>query len=229
MGYPDHYLLAFGGHAGDVLEEWVCGIRLCEYGTGVFGDVDEDSYLTTVAAPALTTWFGSVGASIYSGAKLLWAKFNKIDSQGHYLEATATHEHSFGAGVSGGNSAPLHPLQVCLVLSWRTNAADRGLASHGRIYQPRPAMTVDAAGDIAGALRVAAATAAATLLNTLDITVGSGFLRPSIVSPGRNWPAEDNPGARNQIDTVIVDSALDIQRRRAKSQSREISSAPVAY
>lgn len=229
MAYPEHWLLAFGGHAGEIEETWVCGIRLGEYSTGVFGSVDPDDYLVDVAAPALTTWFSSAGASIFSGARLLWAKFNWIDEQGHYKDQTQTHEHSFGTGVPGGNSAPLHPLQCCMVLSWRTNEAARGIGSHGRIYSPRPALTIDANGDVAGVQRVAAANAAATLLNTLDITVGSGYMRPSIISPGRGWPEEDNPGVQYQIDTVVVDSALDIQRRRAKSQTREVSSAPVTY
>jgi len=228
MAYPEHYLLAFGGHAGDVLETWTCGIRMGP-APSALADVDEDGYLVDVAAPALTTWFNSANARIYSGAKLLWAKFNRINEQGHYADVTTTHEHSFGVGIGGGAVSPIHPLQCCCVLSWRTNAAERGIASHGRIFSPRPAVTVDAAGDISGGDRVAIAGAAVTLLNTLDITVGLGFLRPSIVSPGRGWPEEDNPGALNQIDLVVVDSALDIQRRRARSQSREVTSQAVSY
>lgn len=229
MAYLEHWLLTFGGHAGEVEETWVCGIRLHEYGVPPGSTVDPESYLTAQAVPALTTWFSSTNAAIANCAKLLWCKFNKINSQGHYEDTTTTHEHSFGTGVLGGAASPLHPLQVCCVLSWRTNAAERGLASHGRIYSPRPALTVDANGDVAGGFRVQVATAAATLLNSLDVGVGSGVLRPSIESPGRNWPQEDNPGAVNQIDYVIVDSQLDIQRRRAKSATREISSVAITY
>lgn len=230
MAYPPHWLLTFGGHAGEIEETWVCGIRLGEYGVPPGFTLDPEDYMTTVAAPALTTWFGSTGASIASVAKLLWCKFNAIDSQGHYEDSTTTHEHSFGTGITGGAASPLHPLQCCLVLSWRTNEAERGIASHGRIYSPRPALAVDSAGDVAGGSRVNAATAAATLLNTLDVGLGgTGVVRPSIVSPGRGWPEQDNPGAMNQIDTVVVDSQLDIQRRRARSATREISSAPVTY
>lgn len=229
MAYPEHYLLSFGGHQGELEETWNCGIRLAEYDSGVFGSVDQQGYLTTVAAPALSAWFSRAGSRIYSGAKLLWAKFNMINEQGHYADPSVTNEHSYGVGISGSQSSPLHPLQVCMVLSWRSDEAERGIASKGRIFSPRPCVTIDAAGDVDGGTRVVVADSAALLLNTLDITVGSGFMRPSIVSPGRGWPEQDNPGLARQIDRVVVDSALDIQRRRARSQTHEITSSPVSY
>ena len=76
-----------------------------------------------------------------------------------------------------------------------------------------------------GGDRVEVATAAALLMNTLDtgLGVGGGVLRPSIVS---SIGAE---GSARQVDRVSVDSCLDVQRRRAKSQSKEITSAPVLY
>lgn len=229
MAYPPHYLLSFGGTAGELTETWVCGIRLIAEDTGVFGEVDQQEYLEDVAAPALTAWMLRPTSLVATVALLKWAKFNLIDSQGHYDDPGTTHEHSFGAGSPGGANNTLHPLQVALVLTWRTNVAERGLASRGRIYSPRPSIAVGASGDIDGAARVGAATSAATLLNTLDITVGAGWMRPAIVSPGRGWPEQDNPGSANQIDYVTVDSSLDVQRRRSFSQTKEISSAPVTY
>lgn len=232
MGYPQHWLLAFGGHQGHVEEMWANGIRLCLYGE--FGPVfmDEEQYLTDTAVPALTAWFTSVGAKIYSGARITWIKFNEIDADGLYADASTTHERLALNIAGGGGSSPLHPLQVAAVLSWRTNDAERGLASRGRIYQPRPCITVDVNGDIASGDRASLASAAALLLNSLDVSVGTPpapVLRPSIVSRGKKSGSTWGEGANHQIDSVVVDSALDIQRRRANRQSREQSTAAVVY
>lgn len=229
MAYPEHFLLAFGGHQGDPNEQWVCGIRLALYEEGLIAAVDEDEYLNDVAAPALADWFDQPSSLIYQPAQLQWSKFNKIRPDGRYADQTTTHEMVWPTPIQGGASQNPHPLQVAMVLSWRTNAAARGIASHGRIFSPRPAVAVNTGGDISGPERVGAAESAAALLNTLDITVGSGWMRPSIVSPGVRWPQEDNPGLAHQIDRVVVDSSLDVQRRRSMSQSKEVSSAPVTY
>jgi hypothetical protein len=158
-------------------------------------------------------------------AQLRWVKFNEIDEQGHYRDQTQTHERAVDI-QGGGGLSNLHPLQVCVVLSWKTNAAARGPGSRGRIYSPRPSVGLDATtGDVAGADRVKMASAAVTLLNSLDASlgpVGGGVIRPVIAS-------KVGEGVNNQIDAVVVDSAMDIQRRRAFQQSRETTTTPVVY
>lgn len=224
MNYPEHWLLNWTGHQGDVEETFSNGIRMGVYG-GPTASMDEEQYLTDTAVPALTAWFGSSGAFISSNAKMLLIKFNKIQANGKYADQTTTHERAVNVSGFVTAATSLHPLQVSMVLSWRTNAAARGPASHGRIYVPRPCVAINAAGDMAGTDRVAAANAAVTLLNALDVSLGvppGPVLRPSIISGVGS-------GSQNQIDFVVVDSALDIQRRRAYSQTREETSAPVTY
>lgn len=223
MTYPQHWLLSFGGGLGDPLESWSCGIRMGIVSEEILADMDEEQYLTDVAVPALSAWFARPNSRIASAAALNWIKFNEIGPDGRYKDTGVTHQR-LGLNVAGGTSASnLHPLQVCLVLRWRTNAVSRGPASVGRIYSPRPNIVVAANGDVAGAERVVVAESARDLLNTLDTTLGiGGVFRPVIVS-------NVGSGAKHQIDSVIVDSALDIQRRRAAQQSRETSTIAVSY
>ena len=225
--YPQHWLLQFGGTVGEVSEEWSCGIRMALFGEPEIppGEgVNEESFLDAQAIPALETWIENTLSLVHSSTALRFIKFNEIGPDGHYADPAISHERA--VNFIGGNTGPyVQPLQVCLVLSWRTDAAVRGPGSMGRIYSPRPEVVVDANGDISGPERVGAANTAATMLNTLDTSlggIGAQVLRPSIVSPS-------GAGHANQIDTVVVDSQLDIQRRRAFSQSREITSAPVLY
>lgn len=233
MAYPQHWLLAFGGHSGHVDEIWNCGIRLAPYGEGTVANVDEEQYLDDTAIPALTAWLGRTATRVANVVKLNWVKFNEINGEGLYNDAGITHERQ-GLNIASAGSTPtvLHPLQVCCVLSWRTDAAVRGLASKGRIYSPRPDFAVDGSGDVSGPIRVEIAGSAATLLNSLDASIGippGPVLRPSILSRGKKTGSTWGEGAVNQIDSVVVDSSLDIQRRRSNHQSKETTTAPVVY
>ena len=229
MGYLRHWLLQFGGHQGDVSEEWSCGVRMAfPDGNGGVEDVDlpsEEDFLDNQAVPALTTWFQSPLAHIGEAAKLLTIKMNEIDAAGRYADQGTVHVRQLS--VDGGFSMGLnaHPLQVAAVLSWRNNQVARGPGSHGRIYSPRPVVTVNAAGDVAGGDRVDICAQAVIMINTLDTTpggLGAPAFRPCIVS-------KLGAGHVRQIDRVVVDSSLDIQRRRAKSQTREVTSQEVLY
>lgn len=232
MAYLEHWLLNFGGHQGDINEAWACGIRLHVFGGGLPGDdPDPEDYLDTVAVPQLSAWFPHVDAHISAACKLLWVKFNKIAPSGKYADVSTTHERAV-VGIEGAYNPPSnhHPLQVACVLTWRTNAAQRGLASIGRIYSPRPVVSIDAGGDMAGADRVAIANKARDLLQGLDVSTGvTSVLRPAIESRGGGSAPWPNPGQANQIDVVTVDSCLDVHRSRALSQSREITHADVTY
>lgn len=225
MAYPRHWLLAFGGGLGDTTEIWSCGIRMGLYSVDPLEGVDEEAYLDATARPGLEAWFENPGARISSAASLTWIKFNEIAPDGTYADGSVTHQRVV-TGVVGGTpgTTNIHPLQVCCVLRWRTDAVQRGPASNGRIYSPRPAVAVGTTGDVAGPERVIIAETARDLLNSLDAGVGiiGGVVRPSIVSP-------IGPGHIHQINAVTVDSALDIQRRRAAQQSRETTTIPVVY
>jgi len=231
MTYPQHWLLAFGGNQGDLEEIWACGIRLVIDSVDPQEGVDEEQYLTNTAVPALTAWMGRAASKIAAACQLTWVKMNEIGPDGKYADQSQTHERQGLLISGGGGSTQLHPLQVCAVLSWRSNEAERGFASRGRIYSPRPAVAVGVSGDVAGADRVLMAESARDLLNALDVSLGivGGTLRPHIVSRGPGPAPWVGQGESHPIDRVVVDSSLDIQRRRSNHQSKEVTSVAVVY
>lgn len=229
MTYLRHWLLQFGGHQGDVNEQWSCGIRMAfPDGDGGVVDTDlpsEEDFLDNQAVPALTTWFQAPLTHISGYARLTTIKFNEIQADGTYADQGTVHARQ--VNLTGGHAGDLelHPLQVAVVLSWRNNEVLRGPGSHGRIYQPRPVVPIAGNGDVLGAYRVEIAVKAAAMLNTLDTTpggLGAPVFRPCIMS-------KVGTGHCRQIDRVVVDSSLDIQRRRSASQSKEITSQEVLY
>lgn len=232
MGYPDHFLLNFGGNRGTSTGEiWSCGIRMWadDYTT-----LDEEEYLNGVAKDAIAAWFVRPNSKIMNNADLRWAKFNNIGPDGEYT-SELTNEYIWPTPVAGVNSGASNVIfQATVALSWRTNAKDRGIASHGRIFSPAPAVTTSSGGGLfpaADALLMA--QSAALFLNTLDVTVGTSPMRPAIVSRGkRSGPADDpvyGTGEANQIDWVFVDNRIDIQRRRANQLVAATSTAEVLY
>ena len=230
MGYPPHFLLQFGGSRSSATSEiWSCGIRLA---AASFAGFDEEAYLAGVGKDALAAWFVRTGSRIANTADLRYAKFNSINPDGEY-EEDSTNEYIWPTPIVGGSTgAGLNIFQAAVCLSWRTNAKDRGLASHGRIYSPAPAVAVAAgSGLFPAADALAMATSAALLLNTLDVSFGlDQVLRPSIVSRGHlNADGTYGDGESQQIDWVYVDNRVDILRRRANSLVAATSQVEVLY
>jgi hypothetical protein len=223
MPYPQHWLLAFGGTQGDPLDIWSCNLRLAITDLGTWS-MDEEQFLTNTAVPVLTTWFSAANSKIGASAQINWIKFNEIAPDGKYADPATTHER-LGLAIPGGAaSSNYHPLQCSYVLSFRTAVAERGPGSKGRIYVPRPNVPVGSSGDITSTDRNAMIGTAKTMLEGLHPQVGppgSARIHPSIVTPLLG-------GVAHRIDRVVIDSALDIQRRRANKQSREETSANVA-
>lgn len=219
--YTPHYLLQFGGSIGTLNEEiWSCGIRLH---AGDYTGFDEDDHFTSVCVPALAAWMARSGSGIANTTKLRFAKFNFINAAGHYDDPGNTREHIYGTPVAGGFGAGTLPWQCCLVIGWRTDAATRGRASKGRIYSPTPGGSfTGSTGLVSSAFALAAATSAATLLNDIDAGFGgTNTIRPHIMS--------SVDGSFNEINSVVVDTRLDIQRRRANNLVGVESTAVVTY
>lgn len=219
--YTPHYLLQFGGSLGNPdAEIWSCGIRL--YSTN-FDGFDEEGWFNGVGKTAPADWVTRPGSKIGSQVRLRWVKFNLINAAGHYDDSGNTREWIYPTPVTGGGGTSTSPFQVCAVLGWRTNAATRGRASKGRIYSPQPSAAVSGStGMFVQADCLGMATSAALFLNTLDAGFGTGdTIRPHIMS--------GVDGSFNQIDTVVVDSVPDIQRRRGNALIGIESSAPVTY
>lgn len=224
MPYADHFLVQFGGRIGAVGGEiWSCGIRIKLQNDSPLADFNPEEYLDDNAVPALSAWIARATSKISSGTFLEFVKCNQIGPDGRYVDGAVTHERFLAVPVAGGAGSGTLPWQACVVLSWETNAATRGPASKGRIYSPTPTVSVNAstglfvAGDALGM-----AQSAATLLNTLDDSVGvSGQIRPHIMS--------EVGGAFNEINRVRVDNRVDVQRRRANQVVPLSSVVPFSY
>lgn len=219
--FAPHYLLQFGGYLGDAQQEiWSCGIRMYSQD---FGGFDEDGWFAGVGISAPSAWMARADSKISNKARLTFSKFNFIDAAGHYADTGSTREHYYPTPVTGASGGAPLPYQCCVVLGWRTDAATRGRASKGRIYSPMPTVTVGGSnGLFLAAEAQLMANSAALFLNTLDAGYGAGqTIRPHIMS--------GVDGSYNEINTVVVDNRVDIQRRRANALVAVESSAVVTY
>lgn len=220
MAYTPHFLLQLYGTVGTANPEiWSCGIRM--WGSSYTG-FDEVEYMEGVAKDAAAAWYARPNSKIGSHSSLDGIKFNFINEAGHYADPGNTQEYVYPVPVVGGATLTTPVYQVSLVLGWRTNDVERGYASKGRIYSPAPTVTNAAStGLFAAADALLIATSAALFLNTLDITVGTEPFRPHIMSKV--------DGSHHQIDHVVVDNRLDIQRRRANNLEPVESAAEILY
>ena len=153
----------------------------------------------------LSTWM--VDSKSASSASLAWVKFNEIDPVSRrYKSATETYERILTTPVRGaveGNGMPQQTLCVSLL-----TGAKRGLASRGRFYPPATVLSLGADGTVSNNGVNSVATAARTLINSLN-----------------NWPGTDTPfngqvvvlggnGVTRNVTAVSVGNVMDTQRRR---------------
>lgn len=225
MVYPNHYLLQFGGSLGTNPNEiWSCGIRMVLQNAAPDDFDPGGGYLTSVAVPALAAWIARPTSRVGSSCRIRYAKCNRIAPNGNYFENDATNEYFWpAAGIAGAGPSTM-PYQASVVLSWETDAAERGPASKGRIYSPLPTVQVDQpTGVFLASQALEMATSASTLLNSLDDSVGPlGQIRPHIVS-------NVGAGAANEINRVRVDNVVDTQRRRRNALVGASSVVPFSY
>lgn len=220
MAYTPHFLLQMIGTIGTANPEiWSCGIRMW---APEYSGFDEVEYMEGVAKDACAAWVTRATSKISNTVSLDSIKFNLIDADGHYADPGNSQEYIYPTPVQGGAGASLLPYQACIVLSWQTNDVTRGPGAKGRIYSPVPNVNVaSTTGLYPTADALGAATSAATLLNTLDITISGSPFRPHIMSK--------IGGAHHQIDWVRVDNRVDIQRRRANALVAADSLVEVLY
>ena len=153
----------------------------------------------------LSTWMAASRSA--SSAALGWVKFNEIDPiSRRYKSATDTYERILTTPVKGGVEGAGMPQQtLCVSL---LTGAKRGLASRGRFYPPATIASLGADGTVNPATVNGIATAARTLITSLN-----------------NWPGTDTPfngqvvvlggnGVTRNVTAVSVGNVMDTQRRR---------------
>lgn len=222
MAYPsEHYLLAIGGPLGSV-EEWTMTLRL----SAAFADDStpdaEAAALTTLANLLDDHWVTS--GPISGGAKLGWAKYNRVGTDGRYLRQV-THMHEWSTPVFGP-AARVYPHQLSLVATLHT-AATRGLASKGRIYLPSPWYAVEGPdGTISSTNAQAAATWVARMIDIVNGVNAMGNV--SVISKGSKDDAGNyGPGVERSVTRVSVGTVYDTMRSRRGKVAEVRSEAAV--
>lgn len=210
MAYPDHYLFSFGGTMCAGREVWSNNVRFWAGGDVVIeAGTAEESALTKLEAD-LRTLAGDSASRWHTDTKVEWLKFNRIDATGRYESATESNTRFLsGTSIFGGTSSvsPSAP-QLAVAITFRTEL-DRGPASVGRIFAPRPAVDNSVEGVIPAA----------------QVTAMVGAYKTWIQSMG-NWPGIDlnsvapavvsgvGAGKASYIRAVEVGNVMDTQRRR---------------
>lgn len=221
MAYEPHLLVNFGGTVGAANPEiWSCGIRLWSDSWSGF---DEIGYAADVAIPALTDWVNRSDSKIGSHVSMDWVKVNMIAESGDYQEPNNPHTYFLLPVVVGELNTFVHCYQACVVLSWRTSEALRGLASKGRIYSPGPAVTIDRQTGLFDPAEALTMCQSAKLLiqDLAGQTSPTHTLRPHIMSSTNS--------VHHEITSVVVDNRVDIQRRRANALVPNRTTQPIVY
>lgn len=119
------------------------------------------------------------------------------------------------SGVVGTQSSNILPDQCCVCVTLNTGAAGR--RNRGRMYVPLTSAILDSSAQIPQTTTDALAAAMATHLNRFASTVPGAVVVSQVASNARS------------IIQLVVDSRVDIQRRRADKQTiarRSVHSVP---
>ncbi len=151
---------------------------------------------------------------ISNAVSVLWVKFNRIGSDGRYVDQVRTHVR-FLAGTSGstgiirGTSTVGVPtfLSACATT---TTVRQRGPGSKGRLYLPQCTAPVESNGRYAETTTGALASQVANFLELLGNEEGTDVtaIAPAVVSN------VGSPGPMERITGVRVGNVPDVQRRR---------------
>lgn len=200
MAFPqEHHYLTFGGPFGSV-EQWTVGLRFS--GQPAASQAAELTQATALETVLKAEW-AKAGNPVGNGALLAWLKWNRIGTDGRYVNDWTTVKDF--AAVASSTAGVSYPNQVALVATLRTSKM-RGLAKQGRIYLPSPKYSLQGADKtLSAANALEAATWVATLIHNLNQVDGVGTCY--VMSAVRE-------GAREAVRRVEVGTALDTMRSR---------------
>ena len=226
--YPKHWLFSFGGTLLGGEEIWQNNIRFADGTAGGIDIVDEDATLERFMDALSTAFVRSTSPFLgYSvGTRLLWGKFNQIQSDGTYEDGERTHVLDLpGVGVGATSGAASNVPQLALAVSWTTGKT-RGLAHGGRIFIPMPGVAVNLSGQLDTSVTTGIATAWANLISEWNNEPGidTGTLVASVVS---GVDSQGRSGGVNAITGVRVGSVLDTMRSRRNALNEVYSNVPV--
>lgn len=209
-----HLYLQWGG-ALPGGEQWSCGIRLAAEGSQTANDVsldawDIETHLTSCVT-AVTAMHQSSSTLISPRATLGFVKLNRINTAGHYDEAT-THQRILANLTGGGASSPAPPNQIAWAITTTTRVS-RGPAHSGRFYLPMPVITLGTDGLIPTASVQSAAVPLKAFIEAISDVPGVDVaFSPGAVVMSRKSGAP----ATHQITGIAIGRVLDTQRRRRR-------------
>lgn len=199
-----HLYLQWGGKLPGN-EQWSCGLRLINKGTGAVGD---EAGMLAGAAAAVVAFHQRAGTAIGNNALLSVVKLNSINVDGHYSEPGTT--QAIYADLPGGASgAGSFPNQVANVVTLTTGFS-RGPAHKGRIYLPLPYFALGVGGTITAIAADAVSDSVDTFIADLN-AVNAAKWEVGVMSRKKYAP-----GAR-RVTGNLVGRVLDTQRRRRRS------------
>lgn len=208
------YRVVFGGT--------LFGGEVWESGFWVQGAVPTSN---SVANACAQLWWGQLTATDGSGGVTitktsLWNGTISMTYAKVYCYPTggpaATYIGTYsGTPVTGSGTGSL-PNQCCLVASLRTGTAGRRY--RGRMYLPIGVLGSGVGGQITGAVATTVATGWSTCFSDWNASGDNG--KVVVVSTAG--------GVATEIDLVQVDTRLDVQRRRARSEAvTAVAAVPV--
>lgn len=196
---------------GAKVEEWQVGWKIP---TGsAQSSANLLAYLTNIATPVNTYWTNSnIGGGSAAFLTKLTAAY--IGTDGKYVGggAQSTTELAYGTPAPGGGTSN-RPFTDSLVVSLRT-AKLRGPGSNGRMYWPATSIPMGDTGFISTSLCQAIATAARTLLDSLN-GVADTYLNSN---DGVSVMSNVGGGTTQPVTSVRIGSKLDRQERREKQR-----------
>ena len=202
MPYPaPHGYLTILGDSYSGTEEWQTGIRFT-------GTLPPDEAQFGLVDAAVSTFLQTTALRFPAGHRYIGLKWAPQDVNGRYPEGADSVEWLRPSPLSGNVSGGFP--QIALVTSWRT-ARTRGRASNGRSYWPSVQVVNAGTGRFPLAEGTSVATAAATLIGSLnDAALGTAAVMSSV-----------GAGLVEPITGVRVGLVMDTQRRRRNGISEE--------
>lgn len=211
----------FGAAANTPIEQWSWGFNISSLGGGSFDPANLLTFLGNIA-PHTSTFHSSIAMQVGNTAWLTKLTAAYIGTDGLYVLGSLqpTTVYTYGTAVAGSGS-PIHPLatsQVCTLKSLRL----RGPASHGRMYIPALAVTLNTSdGTIPSGNLAGRSGAAKTWIDLVNNSAGAAFGSGSKVS----LVSKVATGAESIVVAVAFDQKLDHMESRERSQVSSYSTA----
>lgn len=202
-----------GASALAPVENWSTGFNIIPTGGGSTDPANLLAYLTSIQG-AVSTFHAAANAKVGSSCWLTKLTAAYIGVDGKYVLGSLqpTTVYTYGTPVAG-NGTVIHSFSTALVTSLRSLRL-RGPASHGRMYYPATAMTVQSTdGTVSSASLALYVPLVKTLIDAANSSAASVLGTGSRVS----LVSKVGSGADAVVTSIMVDQKLDQMESRERS------------